>query len=138
MWRKWIKPCWERIFASARWINPEVFIFYHSCGYIEPIIPDLIDLGVDVLNPIQPEAMDPIQIKRKYGADIALWGGIGMQHIMLDPYPEVVRREAQRLTIEWAKGGGAIVTVAQTILPDVPWQNVVTLLDTVEEYSRRA
>ena len=136
MWRQWIMPCWERVFTSMRRVNPDVFIFYHSCGYVEPIIPGLIELGVDVLNPIQPEAMDPIRIKREYGDEIALWGGIGMQQTMLSPDPEVVRQEARRVTEEWTKGGGAIVTVAQTILPDVPWDNVVTLLETVEEYSQ--
>jgi uroporphyrinogen decarboxylase len=131
LWRMWIKPRWGRIFASVRRINPNVFILYHSCGYIEPIIPDLIELGVSVLNPVQPEAMNPIQIKHKYGEGIALWGGVGMQQTMLSSTTEVVRRIVRRLVAEWGKGSGGIVTVTQTVLPDVPWQNVVALLESV-------
>ena len=62
MWRRWIRPCWERIFAAVRRVNPETKILFHSCGYIVPIIPDMIALGLDILNPVQPEAMHPIHI----------------------------------------------------------------------------
>jgi uroporphyrinogen decarboxylase len=134
LWRKWMKPRWSKVFSAARRVNPEILIFYHSCGNVEAIIPELIELGVTVMNPIQPEAMDPIYIKQKYGDRICLWGGIGSQSIMPNPSVEYVRNEVRRITLEWKKGGGAIVTLAQTVLPDVPWENVVALMETVKEF----
>ena len=112
----------------------EILIFYHSCGNVEAIIPDLIELGITVMNPVQPEAMDPVHIKLKYGDRICLWGGIGSQSIMPNPSVELVRNEVRRITLEWKQGGGAIVTLAQTVLPDVPWENVVALMETVKQY----
>jgi uroporphyrinogen decarboxylase len=134
LWRKWMKPRWSQIFRAARHVNPEILIFYHSCGNVEPIIPELIDLGITVMNPIQPEAMDPIRIKREYGDRICLWGGIGSQSVMPSPSVDHVRDEVRRITLEWKKGGGAIVSLAQTVLPDVPWENVVALVDTINQY----
>ncbi len=138
LWQQWMKPRWSKIFAAARRINPEIRIFYHSCGNVEAIIPDLISLGVTVMNPIQPEAMDPIHIKRAYGDKICLWGGVGSQSIMPSPSPDTVRNEVRRLMPEWKKGGGAILTIAQTLLPDVPWPNVVALVEALKEYGRGA
>ena len=129
-----MKPRWAKIFSAARRINPEILIFYHSCGNVEAIIPELIDLGITVMNPIQPEAMDPIRIKRQYGDRICLWGGIGSQSVMPSPSVDLVRDEVRRITLELKKGGGAIVTLAQTVLPDVPWENVVALMDTIKEF----
>ena len=136
LWRRWMKPRWSKIFTAARRVNPEVMIFYHSCGNVEAIIPELISLGITVMNPVQPEAMDPIHIKRTYGDGICLWGGIGSQSIMPSPSSEAVRREVQRLMPEWKTGSGAILTVAQTVLPDVPWENVLTLMEALKEYGR--
>ena len=115
--------------------NNRILIFYHSCGNLEVIIPELIELGITVMNPVQPEAMDPIGIKEKYGDRICLWGGIGSQSVMPGPFLDQVRDEVRRITLEWNEGGGANGTLAQTVLPDVPWENVVALMETVKEYA---
>lgn len=138
MWAEWIEPRWKRIIASVRGASPEALVFYHSCGFIEPIIPGLIESGFDILNPVQPESMDPVVIKRKFGGRIALWGGIGMQSTMLCGSPADVERAVRSLVESWAPGGGAIVTAAQTMLPDVPWENVVALVQAVREHGRTA
>lgn len=135
LWHKWFWPRWQSIITKVHKINPQVLTFYHSCGSIEPIIPGIIKAGFDILNPIQPEAMDPIRIKKKYGNYIGLWGGIGMQSTMLIKDPNQVRKEVIRLVENWAPGGGTIVTLAQTLQPDVPWENVKILLKIVEEVS---
>ncbi len=132
-WRQWILPRWKEIIRTVRSVSPDVALFYHSCGYIEPIIPGLIEAGFDILNPIQPESMDPSRIKKLYGGQIALWGGIGMQSTMLGQDADGVRRTARGLAREWRESGGAFVTVAQTVLPDVPWENVVALVETLRE-----
>jgi uroporphyrinogen decarboxylase len=134
LWSERIGPRWRRILSAARRENPEVMMFYHSCGYIEPIIPGLIEAGFDILNPVQPESMDPVRIKRRYGERIALWGGIGMQSTMLTGSAADVRAAVQRLAEVWAPGGAAIVTAAQTMLPDVPWENVLALVDAVRAF----
>ena len=64
MWREWFKPRYAELISSVKVVNPEMLVFYHSDGMIEPIIPDLIEIGVDILNPVQPECMDPVKIKR--------------------------------------------------------------------------
>jgi len=74
MWREWLKPRLADVIKSARRLRKDIIVFYHSDGYIEPIIPDLIEIGVDVLNPIQPECMDPAKIKKKYGRNLSFWG----------------------------------------------------------------
>jgi uroporphyrinogen decarboxylase len=134
LWSERIQPRWRRILEAGRRENPEVMMFYHSCGYIEPIIPGLIEAGFEILNPVQPESMDPVQIKRRYGERIALWGGIGMQSTMLTGSAADVRAAVQRLAEVWAPGGAALVTAAQTMLPDVPWENVLALVDAVRAF----
>jgi uroporphyrinogen decarboxylase len=134
MWRQWIRSRWNVIFKSIRRVNPKVKIFLHSCGYIEPIIPDLIEVGLDILNPIQPETMDPIKIKRHYGDRIALWGGIGLQSTMTSPDPQIVRETAKHLLSEWSINGGAIVTITNSLPIDIPWENVVALVETIKDF----
>jgi uroporphyrinogen decarboxylase len=134
MWARFIQPLWRQILAAARRASPEALFFYHSCGYIEPIIPGLIEAGFQVLNPVQPESMDPVRIKRLFGQQIALWGGIGMQSTMLRASAQEVRAATRALLRAWARGGGAIVTAAQTMLADVPWENVLALVETVRDF----
>jgi uroporphyrinogen decarboxylase len=134
MWAERFLPRWRGILEAARKAAPEALFFYHSCGYVEPIIPGLIEAGFQILNPVQPEAMDPVGIKRRHGRQIALWGGIGVQSTMLSGSAAQVRSAARSLIEAWAPGGGAIVTAAQTILPDVPWENVLALVEAVRGY----
>ena len=132
-WRQWILPRWKEIIRAVRSARPEAVVFYHSCGYVEPIIPGLIEAGFDVLNPVQPESMDPFRIKKMYGRKISLWGGIGMQSTMLGADAAGVRRTTRELATAWQEGGGGIVTIAQTLLPDVPWENVLAVIESLRE-----
>jgi uroporphyrinogen decarboxylase len=134
MWRRWIRLRWDAIFRSVRRVNRKVKIFVHSCGYIEPIIPDFIELGLDILNPIQPETMDPVKIKRRYGAQLSLWGGIGLQRTMTSLDPNTVRVETRQLLSTWSIEGGAIVTVTNSLPIDIPWENVLALVETIKEF----
>ena len=131
MWEKWILGRWREIIGATRRRSDDALLFYHSCGFIEPIIPALIDTGFQVLNPVQPESMDPVRIKRLFGNRISLWGGIGVQSTMLEGSADDIRTAVATLVREWTRGGGAIVTVAQTILRDVPWENVLALVEAI-------
>ncbi len=135
IWRQWLKPRMARVIAGIKGANPDALVFYHSDGKIEPIIPDLIEIGVDILNPIQPETMDAAWLKREYGQRLSFWGGIGVQTTMPFGTPVEVR-EAVRSLIEVAGPTGLLVAPAHVIEPDVPWENIVAFLDAVREFDR--
>lgn len=134
MWREWLKPRLASVIEAAKEANPEVLIFYHSCGYIEPIIPDLIEIGVDILNPVQPESMDPERIKKLYGNELAFWGTIGTQTTLPFGTPDEVRQEVKRMIETVGDGGGLLISPTHVIEPDVPWENIMAFVDAVKEY----
>ena len=76
MWRDWLKPRLKKVIDAAHNANPDIIFKYHSDGDVTTVIPDLIDAGIDVLNPLQPECMDVARIKEEYGSEIAFWGGL--------------------------------------------------------------
>ena len=135
-WRRWIKPRTAEMIEVARSINPHVFATFHSDGYIEPIIPDLIEIGVNVINPVQPECMDPAEIKRKYGDRIALSGTIGTQTTMPFGTPDEVRRVVKERIETLAQGGGLILGPTHDFEPEVPWENIVALYEAITEYGK--
>ncbi len=136
MWRRWLKPCWRKVYQAAREIKPDILVFYHSDGDIRPIIPDLIEIGLDILNPVQPECMDPGELKHQYGDRLAFWGTIGTQTTMPFGTPEEVRATV-KLTIETVgTGGGLLIAPTHVLEPDVPWENIVALFEAVEQYGR--
>ncbi|MDQ1301820.1 MAG: Uroporphyrinogen deCOase protein [Chloroflexota bacterium] len=136
LWRRMIKPRFHSMIRAAKEINPDVVIWYHSCGYIEPIIPDLIEIGVETLNPIQPETMDPAQLKARYGDRLAFWGGVSVQRTMPFGAPEQVRAEVKERIATVGRNGGYIIAPAHTLEPEVPWQNVLAFVEAALEYGR--
>jgi len=136
LWRKWLKPRLAEIIAAAKKVNPDLLVFYHSDGNIEPIIPELVEIGVDILNPVQPECMDPAWLKREYGNHLAFWGTIGTQTTMPFGAPEEVRATVKERIETVGQGGGLLLAPTHVIEPDVPWENVVAFFKAVEEYGR--
>lgn len=135
-WRKWLKPRFERIITRARKINPRVFVWYHSDGFIEPIIPDLIEIGVDVLNPVQPESMDPVKLKKEFGDNLAFWGTIGIQTNLPFGTPEEVRKVVKERIETVGKGGGLVIGPAHAIEPEVPLENIAAFVEAAKEYGK--
>jgi uroporphyrinogen decarboxylase len=82
MWRRFMRPVWERVWSAARAVNPAIQIKYHSDGNILPIVPELIEMGVTILNPLQPECMDVDAVHRQWGDRLVLDGCIGTQTTM--------------------------------------------------------
>ena len=107
-----------------------VDVWVHSCGDIRKIFPDLAEMGVDTLNPIQPECMDIYELKEKYGGKIAFWGGISTQQTLPYGTPEDVAEETKKVTKALAKNGGYIIAPSQEIQADVPFENLCALIDT--------
>jgi len=120
MWRKWIKPLLMQVIDSVRHINPHIHIFYHSDGYIESFIPELIEVGVDILNPIQPECMDPVKLKKLYSDRLSFWGAIGVQTTMPFGTPADVRENVKEMIKGMGQGGGFIIAPTHFVHTDVP------------------
>ena len=133
LWRETIKPRLARVIRAAKDVRPETLIFYHGDGNMETILPDLIEIGVEVLNPVQPECMNPIEIKRCHGDRLAFWGCIGTQTTMPFGTPDEVKRTVRELIATVGKGGGLFLAPTHTLEPDVPWENVEAFLEAVRE-----
>lgn len=126
-WKQFIKPGLARICERVHRGGKKFYL--HSCGHIEPLVPELIDVGVDMLQPIQPEANDIFKLKREYGRHILMMGGISTQQTLPYGTPDDVRREVRECIDVMARGGGYVMAPAKPILPGVPVENAVALID---------
>jgi uroporphyrinogen decarboxylase len=130
----WLKPRFKRVIDAARAINPGIIVFYHSCGYVKPFIPHLIEAGIDVLNPVQPECMKFSDIHKEFGERLSFHGTIGTQSTMPFGTPDDVRREVfTNLDIAGDKGG-LYVCPTHLLEPEVPVENVVAYLKACKDY----
>lgn len=138
LWRRLFKPRFARLIRLVKEANPRVLVAYHSCGAIRPIIPDLIEIGLDILNPIQPLArgMEPAGIKRDFGQTLTLHGGLDVQQLMPYGTPADVRDGVRRLMDALAPGGGFIFGPAHALQPDVPVENIEAMLEAAAEAGR--
>ncbi|MGA2975361.1 MAG: uroporphyrinogen decarboxylase family protein [Spirochaetia bacterium] len=134
MWRRFFKPRLARIINDARAAAPGIPVFYHTDGDCRAIIEELIEIGVTILNPVQPECMDPAELKRSYGSRLAFWGTIGIQGTLPFGSPDDVRREVKRRIDTVGAGGGLLLGPSHMIEPEVPWENLVALYDAIDEY----
>jgi hypothetical protein len=119
---------------ALRAVNPDVLAFYHSDGVIYDIIPELIEIGVDVLNPIQPECVDPVLLKQQYGDKLSFWGTIGTQTTMPFGTPEEVRETVRHMIETVGKGGGLVIAPTHLLEPEVPWENIEALVKAVRDF----
>ena len=126
LYRRLIKPYWAELVALVKKYGKKTLM--HSCGAISEFIPDLIDIGIDAVNPVQITAagMEPARLKREFGKDIAFWGGGVSTQGMLDKgTPEQVREEVRRNVEIMAAGGGYVFTQVHNIQCNVPPQNII-------------
>jgi len=139
MYRKLLKPRHKRIVDFLKKHAPEAKILYHCCGAVEPLIGDLIDIGIDALNPVQVSAKgmgDTKRLKALYGEDLTFWGGIDTQWVLPFGTPEEVRREVRKRIEDLAPGGGFVLAAVHNIRPEVRPENICTLFDAALEYGR--
>lgn len=130
MWQKFMKSRWARVYEAARRIKPDIHIWYHSDGNIQDIIPDLIDIGVTILNPVQPECMDIHEIKRRYGDKLVLDGTIGTQTTMPFGTADEVRQTILSRVEDLGQDGALILSPTHVLEPEVPVENVLTFFET--------
>ncbi len=137
LYRKLIKPGHKRYFDMVNSLT-DAKVLYHSCGDVYPFIPDFIEMGIDVLNPIQVSAaeMDPARLKKEYGDEMAFWGGVDSFRVLPFGTVEDVQREVELRIQQMAHGGGYIVNAVHNIQPDVPSENIVAMFDHAREYGR--
>src|SRR5512136_2401831 len=109
MWRQYFKPRMADLIASLRLINPNIKVAYHTDGVVYPIIPDLIEIGLDVLNPIQPAAMDPLRLKNEYGRNLCFWGSLDIQQTLPFGTPGQVREEVITRLQTIGRNGGLLI-----------------------------
>jgi uroporphyrinogen decarboxylase len=129
----WLKNRLARVIREAKKINPNLIVFYHSCGFVTPMIPHLIEAGIDVLNPVQPECMDFAEIHAAYGDRLSFHGTIGTQTTMPFGTPDDVRRAVyQNLEIAGDKGG-LFVAPTHILEPEVPVENVVAYIKACQD-----
>lgn len=131
MWRQYFKPRMADLIASLREINPHIKIAYHTDGVVYPVIPDLIEIGVDVLNPIQPMAMDPVKIKKEYGRNLCFWGSLDIQQTLPFGTPEQVKAEVITRLKTIGRGGGLLIGPTHNLQLDTPLENFWAMIETI-------
>lgn len=137
MWREYLKPRLKKIIDKVKQLNPDILIEYHSDGNIEKVIPELIECGIDILNPVQPECMDPYRIKQEYGDRLSFRGCVGTQTTM--PFSD--KNEVYSLCIDIikkvGKNGGLILSPSHVLEPEVPWENIEAFVEAIEQYNEK-
>jgi len=135
LWEKWLKPRLKQVTDAAREIKPDILIFYHSCGFIIPFIDGLIEAGVDILNPVQPECMSFAEVHRRFGDRLSFWSTIGTQTTLPFGTPQEVRRVVtENLRICGSKGG-IVIGPTHVVEPEVPWENLLAMKEACEQFT---
>jgi uroporphyrinogen decarboxylase len=131
MWRRFFKPRMASFIAELKALNPQVKVAYHSDGVVYPIIPDLVEIGLDVLNPVQPACMDPAVLKKDYGDRLCFWGSLDEQHTLPFGTPAEVSEEVCTRLRTIGKNGGLILGPTHHVQLDTPLENFWAMLDTI-------
>lgn len=134
-YRKIFKPSHARLTQAIK-SRSTAPLMWHTCGSVIDILDDLIEIGVDSLNPVQTTAknMDPDQLKRRYGDRLSFWGAIDTMHVLNHGTPEDVRLEVERKIMALGRGGGYILNPIHNVQPDVPVTNLVAMIEAALQY----
>jgi uroporphyrinogen decarboxylase len=137
VYREKVKPYHRRLVESIK-SKTDAKVFMHSDGSVYALIPDFIDIGVEVLNPVQVSAtgMDSARLKTEFGDDLSFWGAIDTQEVLPRGTPEDVRNEVKRRIGDLAPGGGYVMGSVHNMQADVPPENVIAMFDSALEYGR--
>ena len=134
LYRTFLMPRLKRVIDAAKAVNPELIVLYHSCGHVTPYIDDLIEAGVDVLNPIQPESMDFEAVLEKYKGRVSFFGTIGTQRVMPFGTPDEVAQTVKKHLDMAGEYGGLWVAPTHVLEPEVPVENVVAYIEACKAY----
>jgi hypothetical protein len=132
-WRRFYKPAYKAMFDKVRSAGAHVWM--HLCGNISAILPDLVDLGLSVLNPVQPQALDVRWLSREFGGKICFHGGVDVQGTLVNGASQDVKDEVHMLVGLLGKfNGGYIGNISHTIMPETPLDNVIAMYEAFLEY----
>lgn len=131
MWRRFLKPRMAELIGAVKAIRPGVKIAYHTDGNVLPLIPELVEIGIDVLNPIQPASMDPAAVKKAFGDRLCFWGAIDEQHTLPFGTPGDVAREVQQRLQTIGHGGGLILAPTHNVQLDTPLPNFWAMVNAI-------
>ncbi len=137
LWEQWLKPRLLRVIRAAKEIKPDILIFYHSCGYILPFIDKLIETGVEILNPIQPECMDFDEIHERFGDRVSFWGTLGTQQLIPFGTNEEVKKVALSRLDKCGIKGGIVIGPTHIVEPEVPWENLTAIIEAAKEFESK-
>lgn len=127
-WHRWYKPAYERMFDLVR--SGGAHVWMHLCGNVAAILPDLVDIGLNVLNPVQPQAMSVRDLARDFGGKVCFNGGVDVQGTLIQGSPDDVRREVDELVELFGRhNGGYIGGTSHSIMPETPLDNVIALYE---------
>jgi uroporphyrinogen decarboxylase len=130
LWREFIKPYVAKLYGRVR--DAGKFVAIHSCGDVKQILPDLVDIGLNIFNPFQPEVMDIYETKKRYYGELSFYGGISVQHLLPHGTPEEVREETRKLLRILGAGGGYIASPSHDVPSDVPPENLAAMIDVLQ------
>jgi uroporphyrinogen decarboxylase len=132
-WRRLYKPAYKKMFERVR--DGGAHVWMHLCGNIVAILPDLIDLGLNVLNPVQPQAMDVHLLAREFGGKVCFNGGIDIQGTLINGKPADVKREVHELIELFGRfNGGYIAGTSHSVMPETPLENIIAMYEALLEY----
>ena len=136
LYREWIKPFHASVIAEARAVVPDLHVKYHSDGRLTSLLPDLMEIGVDIINPVQPECMDLLEIKQTFGRDLTLWGCMPVQSIFAHGSRHDIQRHLAFLMEKIAVEGGLVVKFTNFLRTDQSLENLCTFFELFYEMGR--
>jgi uroporphyrinogen decarboxylase len=136
MWRNFMLSRWAKVWRAAKEIKPDIKIHYHSDGNVLEYIEDMVDAGLDILNPAQPECLDIDRVHRQWGDHLTLDGCIGTQSTMPWGTPDDVRARVREVIDKYGRNGGLIISPTHTLEPEVPIANIEALVEACQAYGR--
>ena len=136
MWRQIFKPRHAEVFRELKAANPDVMIMYHTDGAVAPILEDLVEIGVDVFNPVQPNVPghEPDALKSQLGDRLSFWGAIDQQHLLPYGTPEEIEADVAEKIRVLGEGGGYMCSPAHIVQADTSMENVETFIAAVKQH----
>ena len=135
-WKKLIHSRWAKVWGEVKSINPKSYIWYHSDGNITDIVPDMVEAGLDILNPLQPECLDIDAIHRRFGKRLTFDGCIGTQSTMPWGTPDEVRARVKEVVDKYGRSGGLMIAPTHVLEPEVPLENIDAFFETCRTYGK--
>ncbi len=135
MWRHFMLSRWAKVWKAAKEIKPDIAVHYHSDGNVIDIVPDLVNAGVDILNPLQPECLDVDRVYAQFNGRLTFDGCIGTQSTMPFGTPEQVKERVRECVSKYGKNGGLILSPTHDLEPEVPIENIEAFVEACREFA---